>query len=148
MRPSKPSKRLRLHIAREPSTDQGTFGKLYLPNGRTLETIELPWRDNKTSISCIPAGLYYCTPWNSSRFGKVWHLVDVKGRSYILIHKGNVAGDASKGYKTNSAGCILIGKYRGVLGNQKAVLNSGGAYMELFNYLGNKKTFDLLITEG
>lgn len=141
----KPPPRPTLYLDRDTTGDQGTLGTLRLPSGRVFHTIELPWRDNKTSISHIPEGVYYCTPWSSSRFGKVWHLTDVNGRTYVLIHKGNVAGDTAKGYKTHSAGCILIGKYRGTLYNQRAVFNSGGAYSEIFKELGHSTHFDLII---
>ncbi|WP_369818094.1 DUF5675 family protein [Pedobacter sp. R20-19] len=32
----------------------GTNGKIYYQHGLICERIELPWRNNKRSISCIP----------------------------------------------------------------------------------------------
>jgi len=60
----------------------------------------------------------------SKKFGRVVRLSDVPGRSDILIHSGNLAGDVIKGFNTHSAGCILLGEGRGYLGEQKAVLSS------------------------
>ena len=44
-------------IERYESGDMGTFGALFA-EGFTCYTGELPWRDNKPEISCIPVGLY------------------------------------------------------------------------------------------
>lgn len=114
-------------LFRYPSTDQGTIGRFVLPSGLELVSLELPDRDNEQRYSRINAGRYRCTPWNSKKFGKVWILHDTKGRTFILIHKGNVAGDSRKGYKTHSAGCILIGMKAGILYGQLATLASGTA---------------------
>ncbi|AUR81167.1 hypothetical protein Ares1_0028 [Vibrio phage Ares1] len=137
----------RAHLQRYPSTDQGTLGVLILPDGTKISTIELPDRDNKTSISRIPAGLYKVTPWKSKKFGNVWHLNDVNGRSYILIHKGNVAGDKALGYKTHSAGCILIGMSFGILWGQLAVLNSAKALRVCHEVLDQYSTFELTVED-
>lgn len=137
----------RAHLQRYPSTDQGTLGSLTLPNGEVLSTIELPDRDNRTSVSRIPAGLYVVTPWKSNKFGNVWILEDVEGRTYILIHKGNVAGDRALGYKTHSNGCILIGVSFGVLWGQLAVLNSAKALRMCHEALDDYKQFELMIED-
>lgn len=66
-----------------------------------LRTLELPDKDNKTNISCIPAGDYWVKPRTSKKYGKHFHITDVEGRSYILIHSGN--------YYTQIRGCVLVG---------------------------------------
>jgi hypothetical protein len=103
--------------------DQGTRGILFADSFH-CQTIELPWRDNRRSVSCIPAGEYKVSIRISPRYGQVYHVKEVPQRSYILIHSGNWAGDKHKGYRTNVAGCILLGAKRGLLANQWAVLNS------------------------
>lgn len=65
-------------------------------------TLELPWLDNAVRKSCIPKGTYTCEKWMSAKFGHCWQVMDVEGRSYILIHSGN--------YNTHTLGCILVGK--------------------------------------
>ena len=96
-----------------------TLGSLYSPQGGILAKIlELPWLDNKRSISCIPEGTYEVTkqppipaddpnteedesggrhpcPYSHFRFTKV------PGRSGILIHRGTDI--------THSQGCLLVG---------------------------------------
>lgn len=125
-------------IIRGPSTDQGTFGTLYGPNDFTCKVCELPDRDNKTNISRIPAGRYSVIPYNSKRFGKVYLIENVDGRTYILTHSGNLAGDVSKGFRTHSHGCILLGKYFGNLNGQRAVLCSRQVIRSFRNLMGNK----------
>jgi len=60
----------------------------------------------------------------SQRFGETFHIRKVENRSWILIHAGNYAGDTTRGFKTHSHGCILIGKKFGIIKKQKAVLLS------------------------
>lgn len=112
-----------VRIERGRSGDQGTPGYLSTP-GFFCATLELPWRDNTPNISCISQGIYRCRLRKSPRFGWCYHVTDVYGRTWILTHSGNVAGDRSKGYLTHTNGCILQGKYHGKLGNQRAVLVS------------------------
>ena len=120
--------------------DQGSFGKMYL-DGKTLYTAELPDRGNAKNRSCIPAGTYTAKHLPKSASGKyrdVYHLQSVPGRSGILIHAGNYAGDRQLGFKTDTYGCILVGTYIGVLGDQKAILSSRKALSTLRQEMGDK----------
>lgn len=92
--------------------------------GFSCFTLELPWRDNRPNISCIPSGVYSSVVRQSPRFGQVYHVQNVPQRSFILMHRGNVAGDTSRGFRSNVEGCILLGAKRGVLYSQRAVLAS------------------------
>ena len=65
-------------------------------------TLELPWNDNKKSISCIPKGEYNVEKRQSTKYKNHFHVLDVPNRSYILIHQGN--------YNWHTKGCILVGK--------------------------------------
>lgn len=69
----------------------------------TIKTIELPWKDNARCISCIPEGRYVCTPRESDKFGKHFHIRDVPDRSWILFHVANYISDLE--------GCIAVGRY-------------------------------------
>ncbi|QNJ59190.1 hypothetical protein [Vibrio phage vB_ValS_PJ32] len=134
-------------LTRYPSTDQGTLGRLELPNGEIICTIELPDRENRSNISRIPAGTYLVTPWKSNKFGNVWIVNDVENRTYILIHKGNVAGDTKKGYRTHSNGCILIGMAHAVIYGQLAVSNSAKALRVCHAALDEYSSFELTIED-
>lgn len=112
-----------VNLCRLKRSDQGTRGIL-LYGDFNCQTLELPWRNNQKSISCIPAGEYPVEIRMSPKYGKIYWVKDVPDRTFILIHWGNWAGDESKGYKSNVNGCILLGKQRGILNNQWAVLNS------------------------
>lgn len=93
-------------LVRNGSTDEGTFGTLTLSDGQQLYTTELPWRDNAVGKSCIPKGVYRCEEVISPKFGRVYAVLDVPGRSHILIHAANYGGDTSKGWKSELLGCI------------------------------------------
>jgi hypothetical protein len=69
----------------------GTNGKLKCKGKSICNTIELPWRENETRVSCIPEGKYFIKKRYSQKFQ--WHLevLDVKNRSLILFHPANNA---------------------------------------------------------
>jgi hypothetical protein len=123
-----------VNLCRMKRSDQGTRGILFA-DSFSCQTIELPWRDNKPNISCIPAGEYNVDIRYSPKYGKIYHVKEVPNRSYILMHSGNFAGDKTKGYKTNVAGCILLGKKQGLLMGQWAVLNSRIAVKQFMNHM-------------
>ena len=89
-------------------TDDGkqTLGILQVFNGLMkifeCKTLELPYLNNQKQVSCIPTGQYIVKKHNSPTFGKTFHVLNVEGRSEILIHKGN--------FNRDTKGCILLGK--------------------------------------
>ncbi len=137
--------RLLLHRAR--STDQGTAGVLLRPDGsRVCWTMELPWRENAPRVSCIPAASYVCRPRRSPHLGEVVEIVGVSGRSSVLLHQGNYAGDTSKGFRTDSLGCVMCGLQHGILRGQRAVFVAKPAVRKLLEETG-RKPFTLEIRE-
>ena len=70
---------------------EGTNGVLSLNGKEICKTIELPWRNNKARVSCIPEGKYKIRKRFSAKFK--WHLelINVKNRKYILFHPANNA---------------------------------------------------------
>lgn len=76
---------------------RGTNGQLYLGKEILCATIELPWKENKRQVSCIPEGKYELKKRYNPRFGAHLWVMDVPGRSYILIHAFNDALAESKG---------------------------------------------------
>lgn len=69
----------------------GTNGTLVYEGNFICNTIELPWKQNETKVSCIPEGEYFISKRYSRKFQ--WHLevMDVKNRSLILFHPANNA---------------------------------------------------------
>ena len=84
-----------------------TLSRTYFPDGTNgilecegkfiCKTIELPWKNNETKVSCIPEGKYFIRKRYSKRFQ--WHLeiINVKNRSLILFHPANNALRELKG---------------------------------------------------
>lgn len=118
-------------LTREDQSDQGTFGRLTC-EALTLFTGELPWRENASSVSCIPAGTYNAVVTYSPRFGRGLYLVGaVPSRTGIRIHPANFVGDASKGFHCQLNGCIAVGEKLGWMDKQKVVLLSQPALRRL-----------------
>jgi hypothetical protein len=97
-----------VNIIRYRSSKYGTQGILHIDNFQCY-TLELPWYNNQHDISCIPPGLYYCKLFFGHRYRNVYQIYNVPNRSTILIHNGSFAGDRTKGLKSHTLGCILIG---------------------------------------
>lgn len=112
-------------MVRSASTAQGSFGRLTF-GGITLHTVELPWRDNRRQRSCIPAGAYRCALVNSPRFGRVYGVANVPGRSHVLIHPANLGGDIDAGWDTQLQGCIAPCERLGGMKNTKGVIQAAG----------------------
>lgn len=68
-----------------------THGELTLNGNHIAHTIELPWRENKKRISCVPEGTYVLRRRYSEKFKWHYALLDVPNRSCILIHPANNA---------------------------------------------------------
>ena len=79
----------------------------YVVNGtsKTVATLELPWKDNKKEVSCIPSGFYTNVKQFSStgHLGKWLEIPNIPGRDNIRFHRGN--------YPKDTEGCILVGEY-------------------------------------
>lgn len=110
-------------ITRRESSDFGTFGVLTLGGFRCF-TLEPPDRSNAPEASCIPAGEYEVEPWSSASYLQALRLAHVPGRTGILIHQGNWAGDREKGMRSNSRGCILVGSKRALVYEQPGIIES------------------------
>ena len=113
---------INLLILRETFTDNSTIGELFLNGEKMCDTLELPYRDNQRSISCIPTGEYKVRlryPRESATRDYLHLLVEeVPNRDYILFHRGNTAKD--------SRGCILVGQ-----GTQQDIVHNSTLAMDL-----------------
>ena len=68
-----------------------TNGTLFLMGQELCKTIELPWKQNRKQISCIPEGLYRIRFRVSKKFSRHIELLQVPDRSLILVHPANNA---------------------------------------------------------
>ena len=134
--------RANLLLIRDTFTDKSVIGKLYCNSEFIAHTLELAWRDNEKSVSCIPSGEYACRVRLARESGSMdyVHLLvkDVPNRNLVLFHIGN--------YPSDSKGCILTGTHRAQSSNK--VLQSKVAHTYLMDYiLGNRlsKKINLII---
>lgn len=122
---------IQIVITRTQQNDIQTLGTLEVFNTTEklfeCKTLELPWKNNKQNISCIPNGHYFAKKHISPTFGKSIWIKDVKERSEILIHKGNFYSDIK--------GCILVGEKHIDINSDgyKDVTNSTVTMEKLYN---------------
>ncbi len=107
-------------MTRTETGPDGTFGNLVTDSGFQCYFVEKPWHDNKPEVSCIPSATYECGIGESPKFGKVYGVKNVPGRTDILIHPAN--------WQRQLLGCIALGRAigevmgdRGVMGSRDAV---------------------------
>lgn len=132
---------MKIYLARMGSTPFGVFGALHF-QGRSLFTVEKPWRNNQPMVSCIPLGEYRLL-WRPTTTsvpdefeGHTWYMVgDTVGleegeklRYRCAIHRGNT----EKAVK----GCIAPGTGLGFIKQRWAVSSSHDAMLELLELLG------------
>lgn len=98
-------------IQRGASRDDGTPGRLTIAGSDfSCITLELSDRGNANMISCIPCGKYLVRWTNHKEHGFCWEVLNVTGRTAILIHSANLAGNTEQGYCKQLLGCIALGQ--------------------------------------
>ena len=106
-------------------------------------TIERPWLDNTPHVSCIPEGMYemalrqspVVSKTSGGDFEEGWQVLDVPGRTWIMLHPGNWA--------RNVEGCIAMG--REFHPAELMVTSSRETFRDLMNALGEGDSCRLLI---
>lgn len=127
-------------IRLEEDHNHGTFGVLKIDKQVFCFTLEPADLENKKNVSSIPAQQYICKKINSPKFGVTFQVMDVPDRDHVLFHPGNRIEDTE--------GCILLGQYKGKLGQDRAVLNSGATFKEFRDVaLSSESEFHLTIKE-
>ncbi|HRV56186.1 MAG TPA: DUF5675 family protein [Mangrovimonas sp.] len=76
---------------------EGVNGTLFCSGHFLCFTIELPWKDNKRSISCIPEGCYELEYRFSAKFRHHLLVKGVENRQLILFHPANDALEELEG---------------------------------------------------
>lgn len=142
--------RIRILRTTEEQSKQ-TLGVLYVEVDNSIvfecSTLELPWKENKRRISCVPAQTYKArlrkAAESPSRNYDHVILKDVPNRSYILIHSGN--------FHWHIQGCILVGsKHQDInkdglqdVPHSKATMTKLMEVLE--KYVGYNDEFDVVI---
>lgn len=117
--------------------DQQTIGYAKVINEEGVKifdfvVLELPYRDNKRNISCIPPGTYPLKLEHSPKFNMLlWEAKDVPGRSECKFHAAN--------YKHQLNGCFAPGLYFKDLNGDgfPDVVASYSALMGIHRAMGN-----------
>jgi len=127
-------------LIRYESTSDGCFGVMTFGH-LILQTVERPWLNNQSAISCVPPGIYKLEPHNSPKHPNVWALVNhdlgvyhnpTDGmRSDILIHPANWAHELE--------GCLAPGLSR----EGSMVTNSREAIEQLRRVLNTTNTLTI-----
>ncbi len=114
------------------SDDQGTFSNLVV-GGVAIYLGELPWRDDKKDLSCLPPArpapgatsetiIYLLkSQYSAEHKKKLPHFVGVinangsvgpmpDGRALTMLHNGNLCGDILKRFAAQVLGCGITGR--------------------------------------
>jgi hypothetical protein len=137
-----------LILSRFNNGPEGSFGNLIFPSSESFFTCEPPWLNNKPYDSCIPQGVYYLEKRHSpivkrtsgGRYSEGWEVLDVTGRSYIMIHPGN--------WPMDTDGCILPGMRYGISKDRRgqwsnSVLDSIKAFVQVMELLEEYNSWSL-----
>lgn len=120
--------------------NDGTFGIFVVDTVPICLTCERPWLNNQTGVSCIPTGVYVCKRVNSPKFGDTFEVTNVKGRSEILLHRGNIDDD--------SHGCIILGESFNIwTTGQVSIASSKEAFAEFLQRAVGSDSFQLDVRE-
>ena len=115
-------------------------GQLYV-----CKTLELPWKNNTASKSCIPLGTYPCKYTQSARMtvkkGQpvfTYEVLNVRGRAGIRIHSAN--------YFHDLLGCIALGDANADIdGDGETDILHSAVTIAAFEQLLNHQDFTLVI---
>ncbi len=97
--------------------------------------LENPWKNNEPFVSCIPSGTYTARRFQSPKYGDVFQIYGVDGRSLILIHWGN--------YERNTQGCILIARNYAAMNGERAIAASKAVFNEFMKRMEGVDEFEI-----
>jgi len=120
---------------------QGTFSDLSIDGEYFCHTVEPPWKNNKSMISCISEGIYSLSPHISPKYGACFivHNENLGVTKYknTIMRWGILLHPANWPYQLN--GCIAPVKQLLVIGGNYGGNNSRATTKDLFDKLGFEK---------
>ena len=120
-------------------TQNITFGHLLYDNEFVCHFFELPWRNNKKEVSCIPEGEYHFKIIDRhERLGLCYYCeTKIKGRSEIFIHVANTTNEIK--------GCLVsVTTLRSDVGGDSSKV----AMLELRRKLGDEFILKITVPES
>lgn len=132
----------KITITRYPDQTLQTLGDLIAENDKgeriKLATVELPWKDNRNQVSCIPPGDYPLTKFNSPKHGLCFLIHNVPHRDMCEIHAAN--------YSRELLGCIAPGLSHSDINHDGLldVVNSRIALDKLLAHLPDHSTLEII----
>lgn len=131
---------MNLYLFRAESITDGVFGRLTVPGGGILHTLEDDVGGGANG-SCFPAGEYalHRTIYHKKGY-ETFEIADIPGYSRVLFHPGNT--------EENTLACVLLGMRRGWLKvpdeddpnhplvNKHAVVESQRAFGYFMEWMG------------
>jgi hypothetical protein len=118
--------RIEIKLKRLFETENSTIGRLFVNDKFFTNTLELLWRNNQRSISCIPKGTYKLRIRETENRGKHIILEGTEPRQFILIHSASTHKDLK--------GCIALGD-RFTIENNEALFSQSKIAVARFNEL-------------
>ena len=95
------------------------IGVLYANDDQLCYSLELPWKDNQSNVSCVPVGTYPGKIRTDGTKGWRIELESVPNRTFVELHVGNFPGEIQ--------GCVLLG----LEWSENSVSSSGPAQLKL-----------------
>lgn len=134
-----------LRLDRMGSTPWGTFGRLRMPDGWSVATVEPRWLNNAKGESCIPAGDYQMAMRGSQMVARTsgnvfkvgWEINGVPGRDLIMIHPGN--------WQEDSNGCVLVGRDHQIVNGKPGISASRAAFADLMARLSKNEEWRIVV---
>lgn len=123
----------------EESYHHGSFGVWIINSQVFCLTLEPRDEENKISKSSIPVQQYICKRVQSPKYGEVFEVKDVPGRTHVLIHWLN--------FDDQTEGCVGLGTQYGQIGNRKCILNSKEAFNAFMEVMKDVDKFILTVKE-
>lgn len=127
-----------MELIRTEYGEKETIGVIKVRGRILCYSLELPWRDNATDISCIPTGIYMCERFSSKDNPNTFVVLNVPNRTGVLIHTGVT--------HKHTKGCIIPGTGLSWHNNDRAILSSSNAMKIILNAYKNDDKFLLRIS--
>ena len=123
----------------EENHEHGTFGVWVINTQVFCLTLEPRDEENSLNISSIPVQQYICERIRSPKYGIVFEVKNVPGRTDVLIHILN--------FDDQTKGCIGLGTQYGQIRKRKCILHSKEAFDAFMKVMEGVDKFILTVKE-